>query len=92
MFLFRRARRVLTQYFHLYFIVKLLDWGEDGMATTTETAALRASFKQEVSVWQKLDHPNVTRVNISNLLHFCLDHTRIMKKICGIQYIPLIIF
>lgn len=41
--------------------VKLLDWGEDGMATTTETAALRASFKQEVSVWQKLDHPNVTK-------------------------------
>ncbi|KAL8481721.1 hypothetical protein ACS0TY_028025 [Phlomoides rotata] len=41
--------------------VKLLDWGEDGMASAAETAALRASFKQEVSVWQKLDHPNVTR-------------------------------
>ncbi|KAI3459411.1 hypothetical protein Pfo_016074 [Paulownia fortunei] len=41
--------------------VKLLDWGEDGMATAAETAALRASFKQEVSVWHKLDHPNVTR-------------------------------
>ncbi|KAL2508930.1 Protein kinase superfamily protein [Forsythia ovata] len=41
--------------------VKLLDWGEDGMATVAETAALRASFKQEVAVWQKLDHPNVTR-------------------------------
>ncbi|KAL2486908.1 Protein kinase superfamily protein [Abeliophyllum distichum] len=27
--------------------VKLLDWGEDGMATVAETAALRASFKQE---------------------------------------------
>lgn len=40
--------------------VKLLDWGEDGMATTAETAALRASFKQEVAVWHKLDHPNVT--------------------------------
>ncbi|KAK2980632.1 hypothetical protein RJ640_011440, partial [Escallonia rubra] len=41
--------------------VKLLDWGEDGMATTAETAALRASFRQEVAVWHKLDHPNVTK-------------------------------
>lgn len=41
--------------------VKLLDWGEDGMATTAETAALRSSFQQEVAVWQKLDHPNVTK-------------------------------
>ncbi|XP_073300993.1 serine/threonine-protein kinase 52-like [Primulina huaijiensis] len=41
--------------------VKLLDWGEDGMATAAETASLRASFKQEVAVWHKLDHPNVTR-------------------------------
>ncbi|VFQ85336.1 unnamed protein product [Cuscuta campestris] len=41
--------------------VKLLDWGEDGMATAAETATLRASFQQEVAVWQKLDHPNVTK-------------------------------
>ncbi|XVE81653.1 hypothetical protein DITRI_Ditri15bG0082500 [Diplodiscus trichospermus] len=41
--------------------VKLLDWGEDGIATTAETAALRASFRQEVAVWYKLDHPNVTK-------------------------------
>ncbi|XP_065863256.1 serine/threonine-protein kinase 52-like [Euphorbia lathyris] len=41
--------------------VKLLDWGEDGMATASETAALRASFRQEVAVWHKLDHPNVTK-------------------------------
>lgn len=41
--------------------VKLLDWGEDGMSSAAETAAIRASFKQEVSVWHKLDHPNVTR-------------------------------
>ncbi|KAL6971584.1 hypothetical protein U1Q18_031264 [Sarracenia purpurea var. burkii] len=41
--------------------VKLLDWGEDGMATTAETASLRASFRQEVAVWHKLDHPNVTK-------------------------------
>ncbi|XP_076923839.1 serine/threonine-protein kinase 52-like [Bidens hawaiensis] len=42
--------------------VKLLDWGEDDMATTTELASLRASFRQEVAVWYKLDHPNVTSV------------------------------
>ncbi|CAA2993623.1 serine threonine- kinase HT1-like [Olea europaea subsp. europaea] len=42
-------------------MLQLLDWGEDGMATAAETAALRASFKQEVAVWHKLDHPNVTR-------------------------------
>ncbi|KAB1218133.1 Serine/threonine-protein kinase HT1 [Morella rubra] len=53
-------------------IVKLLDWGEDGIATSSETAALRASFQQEVAVWHKLDHPNVTKfvgasMGISNL-------------------------
>ncbi|KAG9451946.1 hypothetical protein H6P81_004850 [Aristolochia fimbriata] len=41
--------------------VKLLDWGEDGFASNAETAALRASFRQEVAVWHKLDHPNVTK-------------------------------
>uniref|UniRef100_A0A7N0SYA0 Protein kinase domain-containing protein n=1 Tax=Kalanchoe fedtschenkoi TaxID=63787 RepID=A0A7N0SYA0_KALFE len=41
--------------------VKVLDWGEDGMATVAETAALRASFRQEVAVWHKLDNPNVTK-------------------------------
>ncbi|CAN1129106.1 Serine/threonine-protein kinase STY13 [Linum perenne] len=40
--------------------VKVLDWGEDGMFTVSE-AAIRASFRQEVAVWQKLDHPNVTK-------------------------------
>ncbi|WOH12806.1 hypothetical protein DCAR_0832314 [Daucus carota subsp. sativus] len=41
--------------------VKLLDWGEDGKATSSKTAALRAAFRQEISVWHKLDHPNVTK-------------------------------
>lgn len=41
--------------------VKLLDWGEDGLATDAETAALRSSFQQEVAVWHKLDDPNVTK-------------------------------
>ncbi|GMP99736.1 hypothetical protein CsSME_00047092 [Camellia sinensis var. sinensis] len=41
--------------------MKVLDWGEDGIATAAETAALRASFQQEVAVWHKLDHRNVTK-------------------------------
>ncbi|KAI3984702.1 hypothetical protein MKX01_039319 [Papaver californicum] len=41
--------------------VKVLDWGEDGMATQAETAGLRASFQQEVVVWHKLGHLNVTK-------------------------------
>lgn len=47
--------------------MKVLDWGEDGVATAAETAALRASFKQEVAVWHKLDHPNVTKVKVPTL-------------------------
>lgn len=46
--------------------MKVLDWGEEGLATTAETAALRASFRQEVAVWHKLDHPNVTKVQTSS--------------------------
>ncbi|KAK9669634.1 hypothetical protein RND81_13G145500 [Saponaria officinalis] len=41
--------------------VKVLDWGEDGMATAAETSNLRESFRNEVAVWHKLDHPNVTK-------------------------------
>ncbi|GAB2282343.1 serine threonine-protein kinase [Dionaea muscipula] len=41
--------------------VKVLDWGEEGVNTAAEIAAIRASFKQEVSVWHKLEHPNVTK-------------------------------
>ncbi|KAH9298759.1 hypothetical protein KI387_030441, partial [Taxus chinensis] len=41
--------------------VKLLDWGEEGTKTEAELAAVRAAFKQEVAVWHKLDHRNVTK-------------------------------
>ncbi|GLT47230.1 hypothetical protein SLA2020_209400 [Shorea laevis] len=41
--------------------VKLLDWGEEGHRTEVEIASLRAAFVQEVAVWHKLDHPNVTK-------------------------------
>ena len=42
--------------------MKVLDWGEDGIATEEETCILRDSFQKEVAVWHKLDHPNVTKV------------------------------
>jgi hypothetical protein len=48
----------------------LLDWGEEGQRTEAEIAALRAAFTQEVAVWHKLDHPNVTKV-VFNLCEFC---------------------
>lgn len=41
--------------------VKVLDWGGDGVSSDAEAAALRTSFRQEVAVWHKLDHPNVTK-------------------------------
>lgn len=41
--------------------VKLLDWGEEGSRSEAEIAQLRGAFTQEVSVWYKLDHPNVTK-------------------------------
>lgn len=41
--------------------VKLLDWGEEATMTKSEIEAVRAAFRQEVAVWHKLDHPNVTK-------------------------------
>ncbi|KAM1172779.1 hypothetical protein ACFX2G_023328 [Malus domestica] len=41
--------------------LKILDWGEDGIATAAEAAALWASFQQEVAVWHKFDHPNIPK-------------------------------
>ncbi|XP_050879880.1 serine/threonine-protein kinase STY13 isoform X2 [Lathyrus oleraceus] len=46
--------------------VKLLDWGEEGHRTEAEIAALRSAFTQEVVVWHKLDHPNVTKIQTEN--------------------------
>ena len=43
----------------------MLDWGEEGHRTDAEIAALRAAFTQEVAVWHKLDHPNVTKVRFT---------------------------
>ncbi|KAF9671554.1 hypothetical protein SADUNF_Sadunf12G0059600 [Salix dunnii] len=56
--------------------VKLLDWGEEGQRTEAEIAALRAAFTQEVAVWHKLDHPNVTKVSINWLRFVSATHFR----------------
>lgn len=45
--------------------MKLLDWGEEGHRSDAEIASLRAAFTQEVAVWHKLDHPNVTKVPLN---------------------------
>jgi len=54
---------LIVKCYHL--LVKMLDWGEDGHRSEQEIAALRAAFAQEVAVWHKLDHPNVTKVIIA---------------------------
>lgn len=43
--------------------VKVLDWGKDGQDTA---AKHREAFQKEVAVWQKLDHPNITKVCMLN--------------------------
>ncbi|XP_022955801.1 serine/threonine-protein kinase HT1-like [Cucurbita moschata] len=76
--------------------VKLLDWGEDGLATTAETAALRASFRQEVAVWHKLEHPNVTKfvgasMGATNLkIPSTEDQNSLPSRACCVvvEYIP----
>ncbi|KAM1625021.1 hypothetical protein FF1_022967 [Malus domestica] len=50
---------------------QILDWGEDGIATAAEAAALWASFQQEVAVWHKLDHPNIPKP---------ITHKRLIEK------------
>ncbi|KAG6745998.1 hypothetical protein POTOM_050508 [Populus tomentosa] len=76
--------------------VKLLDWGEEGQRTEAEIAALRAAFTQEVAVWHKLDHPNVTKVTpyVVFLEHLvCEDIETLAKLWCflnssfGMQFI-----
>ncbi|KAK7391069.1 hypothetical protein VNO78_19404 [Psophocarpus tetragonolobus] len=65
--------------------VKVLNWGEDGVATAAEIAALRASFWQEVTVWQKLDHPNVTKFIGASI---CSSNLNIPSPICGQNSLP----
>ncbi|KAI3979787.1 hypothetical protein MKX01_013882 [Papaver californicum] len=57
--------------------VKVLDWGEDSMATQAETAGLRASFQQEVAVCHKLNHLNVTKYLPGGILkHYLIRNRR----------------
>lgn len=41
--------------------VKLLDWGEEATMSKSQITSVRTAFRQEVAVWHKLDHPNVTK-------------------------------
>ncbi|GLJ22039.1 hypothetical protein SUGI_0412960 [Cryptomeria japonica] len=41
--------------------VKVLDWGDEKSRRPAEISALRIAFLQEVGVWHKLDHPNITK-------------------------------
>nr|BAJ93563.1 predicted protein [Hordeum vulgare subsp. vulgare] len=38
--------------------VKVLDWGQEGQESSSKH---REALEKEVAVWQKLDHPNVTK-------------------------------
>ncbi|XP_027115330.1 serine/threonine-protein kinase 52 [Coffea arabica] len=80
--------------------VKVLDWGEDGIATEEETRILRDSFQKEVAVWHKLDHPNVTTfvgasMGTSNLKipvksNSTDDHNSLPSRACCVvvEYLP----
>ncbi|XP_059448205.1 serine/threonine-protein kinase STY13-like [Corylus avellana] len=41
--------------------VKVLNWEEEGQRTEAKIVSLWTAFRQEVSVWHKLDHPNVVK-------------------------------
>ncbi|GFY87182.1 protein kinase superfamily protein [Actinidia rufa] len=78
------------------FVVKLLDWGEEGHRTEAEIASLRAAFTQEVTVWNKLDHPNVTKFIGATMgtseLNIQTDngHFDISRNVCCVvvEYLP----
>jgi hypothetical protein len=61
----------------------LLDWGEEGQRTEAEVSSLRAAFIQEVAVWHKLDHPNVTKVD------FILFNFNLFSYVCVVFIILL---
>ncbi|KAJ4885368.1 Protein kinase-like domain protein [Raphanus sativus] len=53
--------------------VKLLDWGEERHSSEAEIVSLKADFAQEVAVWHKLDHPNVTKFIGATMGASCLQ-------------------
>ncbi|XP_030469967.1 serine/threonine-protein kinase STY13 [Syzygium oleosum] len=76
--------------------VKLLDVGEEGHRSEAEIASLRAAFTQEVAVWHKLEHPNVTKFIGATMgtsdLHIQTEHGHIgmPSNICCVvvEYCP----
>ncbi|EMS55472.1 Serine/threonine-protein kinase HT1 [Triticum urartu] len=42
----------------IFSYLKVLDWGQEGQESSSKH---REAFEKEVAVWQKLDHPNVTK-------------------------------
>ncbi|XP_028123514.1 serine/threonine-protein kinase STY13-like [Camellia sinensis] len=97
--MFFRADKIDFQSWDLQ-LEKHLSWGEDGIATAAETVALRVSFRQEVAVWHKRDHPNVTKfigasMGTSNLKissdNTSSDaHNSLPSRACGVvvEYLP----
>ncbi|XP_042952548.1 serine/threonine-protein kinase STY8-like isoform X2 [Carya illinoinensis] len=65
--------------------VKLLDWGEEGHRTDAEIASLRAAFTQEVAVWHKLDHPNVTKSFLKEVVKKCLSYLILFLELISIE-------
>nr|KJB75697.1 hypothetical protein B456_012G061300 [Gossypium raimondii] len=74
--------------------VKLLDWGEEGHRSEAEIASLRAAFTQEVAVWHKLNHPNVTKFIGATMgssdLNIQMENGQIGMPICCVivEYCP----
>ncbi|KAH1248770.1 Serine/threonine-protein kinase STY13 [Glycine max] len=69
--------------------VKLLDWGEEGQRTEAEIASLRAAFTQEVAVWHKLDHPNVTKD--IKFCRFQISGISFLTKSSPLYHLPLLL-
>lgn len=47
----------------------MLNWEEEGQRTEAKIVSLWTAFRQEVSVWHKLDHPNVVKVILCNAFY-----------------------
>ncbi|KAA8533140.1 hypothetical protein F0562_033327 [Nyssa sinensis] len=76
--------------------IKVLDLGEERQGTKENSSSPRKAFIQEVSIWNKLDHPNVTKLigatNGTSELNIRTDNgeTCLPSNICCImvEYLP----
>jgi hypothetical protein len=57
----------------MHYAVKLLDWGSEDIVTDADTAEGRSSFYKEVTVWNKLNHPNITQVKHNFFDYFPIE-------------------